>query len=59
MAGGKGGERESGQLHGFHSLTTDGSVLVYYFLIVFLHKPFDYDSLKFDSINEFFTNNID
>ncbi len=23
---GKGGERELGQLHGFHSITTDGSV---------------------------------
>ena len=23
---GRGGERESGQLHGFHSITTDGSV---------------------------------
>ncbi len=27
MRAGKGGERESGQLYGFHSLTTDGSVL--------------------------------
>ncbi len=56
---GKGGERESGQLHGFHSLTADGSVLKVLLFIVFLYKQFDYDSLKCDSIKSFFTINID
>jgi hypothetical protein len=53
---GKGGERESGQLHGFHSLTTDGSVLNLRKLlfIIFLYKQYDYDSLKCNSIQGFF-----
>jgi hypothetical protein len=46
VAGGKGGERESGQLHEFLSLTTDGSVLSELLFIVFLFKQLDYDSLK-------------
>jgi hypothetical protein len=53
MAGREGGERESGQLHGFHFLTTDGSVLnktTFYYLSL----QNDYDSLKCDSIPGFF-----
>jgi hypothetical protein len=49
----KGGERESGQLHGFHSLTTDGSVLSKLLFTFFLYKQFDYSSLKCYSIKEF------